>query len=252
MPLDKRESAQSRAARTKPHSRAAASFSVSVAAPAETIAQAAVAVHDPESPRHPEREQIMSLVPETPNEFFTQYVPERFETVKAGVAGKSSAGCLTFRVGELAWSLRVRAGELGVTSGMESDVILQITIPDRDFKAIVVRGAELQESAALSPEQQLLAFKVLTVDAERSALVRGVRGSMAFSINDADGSHKLVVTPGSATPNLENPECRLECLMSDFMDMQTGKVNPMQLAMSGRIRIVGNAQIPMALSGVFV
>jgi putative sterol carrier protein len=39
--------------------------------------------------------------------------------------------------------------------------------------------------------------------------------------------------------------------MSDFMDMQTGKQNPMQLAMAGRIRIIGNAQIPMALSGVF-
>jgi len=40
--------------------------------------------------------------------------------------------------------------------------------------------------------------------------------------------------------------------MGDFMDMQTGKLNPMQLALSGRIRILGNAQIPMALSGVFV
>ncbi|HMJ14953.1 MAG TPA: SCP2 sterol-binding domain-containing protein, partial [Polyangiaceae bacterium] len=62
----------------------------------------------------------------------------------------------------------------------------------------------------------------------------------------------LVLTPGSAAPNLDAPECRIECLMGDFMDMQTGKLNPMQLALSGRIRILGNAQIPMALSGVFV
>ncbi len=39
--------------------------------------------------------------------------------------------------------------------------------------------------------------------------------------------------------------------MNDFIDMQTGKQNPMQLAMGGKMKIVGNAQIPMALSGVF-
>jgi putative sterol carrier protein len=194
----------------------------------------------------------MSVVPETPDEFFLTYVPQRFETVKGSVAGKSSAGCLTFRVGDAAWSLRVKSGELQVSSGMTQDVILQISVPERDFKAIVVRGAELQEREPLNAEQQLLAFKVLTIDAERLALVRGVRGSMAFIVNDGGTPHKLVVTPGNAVPNLAEPECRLECLMSDFMDMQTGKLNPMQLAMSGRIRIIGNAQIPMALSGVFI
>ncbi len=194
----------------------------------------------------------MSLVPETPHEFFTQYVPTRFGLVKEAVAGKTSSGCLAFRVGDQTWSLRVTTGELAVTSGLDADVILQITIPEKDFKAIVVRGAELQENVTLSPEQQLLAFKVLTVDKDRSALVRAVRGSMAFFINDAEGAHKLVITPGDQPPNVDAPECRLECLMSDFMDMQTGKANPMQLAMSGKIRIAGNAQIPMALSGVFV
>jgi putative sterol carrier protein len=194
----------------------------------------------------------MKLIPETPSDFFLKYAPERFELVKAGVAGKSSAGCLTFRVGASAWSLRVQSGELEVAEGAADDVILQVTVPERDFKPVVVRGAELQEREPLSAEQQLLAFKVLTVDAERAALVRSVRGSMAFIITDAGASHKLVITPGGREPNIDQPECRLECLMSDFMDMQTGKLNPMQLAMSGRIRILGNAQIPMALSGVFL
>lgn len=194
----------------------------------------------------------MSSVPETPGDFFVKYVPQRFEAVKASIAGKTSAGCLTFRVGGDAWSLRVKQGELEITSGAAEDVILQITIPPEDFKAIVVRGAELQERETLVPEQQLLAFKALTIDAERIALVRNVRGSMAFLITDTGVAHKLVITPGNAAPNVDQPECRLDCLMSDFMDMQTGKLNPMQLAMSGRIRISGNAQIPMALSGVFI
>lgn len=194
----------------------------------------------------------MRLVPETPDEFFTKYVPERFQTLKSGVAGKTSAGCLAFRVGEAAWSLRVKQGELLIQSGVEDDVIVQVTVPEADFKPVVVRGAELQESEVLGAEKQILAFRVLTSDPDRVALVRNVRGSMAFVINAGAGTHKLVITPGNALPNFDQPECRLECLMSDFMDMQTGKLNPMQLAMSGRIRILGNAQIPMALSGVFV
>ena len=40
--------------------------------------------------------------------------------------------------------------------------------------------------------------------------------------------------------------------MSDFRDMQTGKVQPMQLFMQQKMKMVGNAQIPMALSTVFV
>jgi putative sterol carrier protein len=75
---------------------------------------------------------------------------------------------------------------------------------------------------------------------------------VAFVVTDDGRPHKLVITPGSAAPNVEEPECRIECLMGDFMDMQTGKLNPMQLAMSGRIRILGNAQIAMALSSVFL
>jgi putative sterol carrier protein len=39
--------------------------------------------------------------------------------------------------------------------------------------------------------------------------------------------------------------------MSDFIDMQTGKRNPVELAMAGKVRIIGNAQIPLALSSVF-
>lgn len=194
----------------------------------------------------------MSDVPETPEAFFTRYIPQRFELVKAALAGKTSVGSMTFRVeGAGEWSLRLADGELRVSEGMADDVILQVTIPADDFKPVLVRGAELQEGEPARPDQQILAFRVLTVDAERVKLVKSVQGNVAFVVRDGERSHKIVVTPGTAKPNLEKPDCRLECLMSDFMDMQTGKQNPMQLAMAGKIRITGNAQIPMALSGVF-
>jgi putative sterol carrier protein len=195
----------------------------------------------------------MTDVPETPKQFFTEFLPRRFQSVKAGVAGKTSSGSMLFRVSGVGeWSLKLEDGEVVVTEGMQDDVILQVTVSPDDFKPIFVQSAVLQEGETIRPEQQVMAFKALTIDTERANLVRGIAGSVAFVVDDGGKTHQLVVTPGKGEPKLDAPDCRLECKMSDFIDMQTGKQNPMQLAMSGKIRIVGNAQIPMALSGVFV
>jgi hypothetical protein len=159
---------------------------------------------------------------------------------------------MTFRVldgGE--WSLRLTDGELSISEGMEDDAIIQITVSGQDFQPIFVQSAVQQEGEPIKPEAQVMAFKALTIDSERAKLVRDVVGSVAFVVADGDNFHKLIITPGTAAPKLEDADCRLECTMNDFMDMQSGKQQPLQLAMSGRIRIVGNAQIPMALSGVF-
>jgi putative sterol carrier protein len=194
----------------------------------------------------------MTLVPESPGPFFSDYIPRRFETVKTALKGKTSVGSMVFRVtGAGEWNLRLEDGELRVGCGMPEDVVLQVSVEERDFKPIFVRGAEQQETVPLRADQQILAFKVLTVDAERVKLVQNVRGNVAFVIRDRDETNTIIVTPGAAKPDFEHPDCRLECSMSDFIDMQTGKRNPLELLMAGRIRIIGNAQLPMALSTVF-
>ena len=195
----------------------------------------------------------MTDVPDSPKEFFTQFLPSRFEALKAGLAGKSSSGSMVFRVqGAGEWSMRLKDGEIEVSEGMHDDVIIQVTVSSEDFKPIFVQGAIMQGDAEIKPEQQVLAFKALTVDAGRVKLVQNIAGTVAFVVDAGGATHRLAITPGKAEPKIDAPDCRLECKMSDFMDMQTGKQNPMQLAMGGKIKIVGNAQIPMALSGVFL
>ncbi len=194
----------------------------------------------------------MSDVPETPERFFTEYLPTRFAHVKASLAGKSSCGSMTFRVsGGGEWSLRLENGDLFIEPGTREDVIVQVTIGPEDFVPVFVQGARLQEQEAPRPEAQIMAFRALTIDDERAKLVRGVQGTVAFVVTDGEHKRTLAITPGKGVPNLDAPDCKLECQMSDFLDMQTGKQQPVQLAMSGKIRIVGNAQIPMALSSVF-
>ncbi len=198
----------------------------------------------------------MSEIPETPSAFFTEFLPAQFAalppSVQATIAGKSSQGALICRVpGAGEWSLRLDKGALQVTTGAAQDAVLQLTIDEADFAPLLVEGARAHATQTPSIEKQVLAFKVLLIDAERARLVRSIPGSLTFAIKDADRVRKINLTPGNRVPKIDNAECRIDCIMSDFRDMQTGKQLPMQLFMNGKMKMVGNAQIPMALSTVF-
>jgi len=195
----------------------------------------------------------MTDIPESPEEFFSRYLPSQFAAVAASFAGKSSAGAMVFRVvGAGEWSLRLAAGALEVSPGAAADAVVQLTLSADDFVPLLIESARAQAGKPITPERQVIAFKALTVEADRAKLVRSIPGSMAFAIRDGEVTRRLVITPGNQAPKVEDAECRLECQMSDFQDMQAGKANPMQLVMGGKMKIVGNAQIPMALSTVFV
>ncbi len=192
----------------------------------------------------------MSVVPENPSEFFTQYLPARFGEVSAGLEGKTSVGSMLFRVpGAGEWSFKLVDGKLDIQEGAHDDVLLQVTVSQDDFGPIFVQAAQ-QNSGALKPEQQVMAFKALTIDTQRADMIRKTPGTVAFMVADGAKKHQLSITPGSQQAKLESPDCKLECTMADFIEMQTGKSNPMQLVMGGKLKIVGNAQLPMALSSV--
>jgi hypothetical protein len=194
----------------------------------------------------------MSGVPSSPDAFFSSYIPARFAEL-TGFEQATSAGSVLFAlpgVGE--WAYRLTRGKLLVEQSRAADAIVRITIPEASFAPIVVAGAERLAGQTLSPERQLLAFRALTLDAERAALIRAVAGSVAFAVVDPAGTHRVYVTPGSGTPNLAQPECEITCEAEAFWGLQSGTHNPIELLMSGKLRIAGDAQIPMALSGLFI
>ena len=191
-------------------------------------------------------------VPESPEPFFTQYIPKRFAAL-TGFEGVSSPGSILFAVpGVGAWAYRLSAGRLVHEQGPVSDAVVRITIPEASFVPIVVRGTERLAETELSLERQMLAFRALTLDAERVALIRAVSGSVAFAVIDASSTHRVYVTPGGGEPNLNAPECEVSCEADAFWGLQTGARNPIELLMSGKLRIAGDAQIPIALSSLFV
>jgi len=191
-------------------------------------------------------------VPSSPESYFTQYIPERFSGLP-GFERVSSLGSVLFAMpGVGLWSFQLREGRLLCTLGIESDSVVRITIPQESFEPIVVRGTERLAGLSLSPEKEMLAFRALTLDAERLAQIRSVTGSVSFAVLDGQSSHRVYVTPGSGEPNLARPECEISCEAEAFWGLQTGAQNPIELLMSGKIKISGEAQIAMALSSLFV
>ena len=191
-------------------------------------------------------------IPASPEPFFTDYIPQRFSGMP-GFERVSSRGSVAFVVPEVGhWSFRLRDGKLSCESELATDLVVRITIPDTSFEPIVVRGTERLASLALAPDKQMLAFRALTLDAERVAQIRAVTGSVSFAVLDGQQSHRVYVTPGSAAPNLARPECEISCESEAFWGLQTGTQNPFELLMNGKIKIAGDAQIPMALSSLFV
>ena len=191
-------------------------------------------------------------VPSTPEAFFTRYIPTRFSGLP-GFERVSSEGSAVFAVPEAGvWAFRLRNGQLSAEPGVAEDAVVRITVPQASFEPIVVRGTERMAGLALSPDKQMLAFRALTLDAERVAQIRGVVGSVCFAVRDGVATHRLYITPGRAEPNLVAPECEISCEAEAFWGLQTGTQNPIELLMSGKIKIAGDAQIPMALSSLFV
>ena len=192
-------------------------------------------------------------VPDQPEEFFRSYLPSRFSEVEESFSEITSAGALTFYISEKqVWSYRVVEGKLTISTEMPDDTVLQVSVAEDDFKPIFVRSAEAQADKDLKTTPQLEALKATLVDADRANRMRQIAGQVAIVIQDEEKKHQLFVTPGTKEVNRETPECRIECSMNDFIEMQSGIQNPMQLALAGKIKIVGNAQIPMELSALFV
>jgi putative sterol carrier protein len=194
----------------------------------------------------------MSDVPATPEPFFTHYIPARFSGLQ-GFERVSSEGSAVFAVPEVGvWAFRLRNGQLTCDPGVAGDAVVRITIPLASFEPIVVRGTQRMAGLALAPDKQMLAFKALTLDAERIAQIRSVVGSVCFAVLDGANTYRVYVTPGIAEPNLIEPECEIACDDEAFWGLQTGTQNPIELLMSGKLKISGEAQIPMALSSLFV
>jgi len=192
-------------------------------------------------------------VPKDPEAFFSSYLPATFEPLRAKLGETSSPGAVVFRVGERPpLAVRIVKGALECVEAVPEDAIVQISVSLDDFEPILVQGAELLLADHADVERQLAVLRALTLDEERVQLIRAVKGSVAFVLEENGTERRVTLTPGSQRANVAVAECTVRAQLSDFLAMQRGAVNPFELLMNGKIQLSGDAQIAMALSSLLV
>jgi hypothetical protein len=192
----------------------------------------------------------MTQAPSAPEPFFTEYVPSRVAELSA-LAGRNSAGSVAFDViGAGTWWLRLKQGTLEVSTSELPDHLLTVALRVDDFTQVIVAGVD-RLGQSLPPERQMMAARLLTLDDERAKLVSSVPGSLGLALSDGPLVRRLLVAPRAVKPSLDQPTCEIACSIEDFWAMQSGAVNPFELLMNGRIKLDGDAQVAVALSGIF-
>ena len=195
----------------------------------------------------------MTRVPTTPDEFFGSYLAESFAPLRARLGNLSSPGAVVFRIGERPpLAVRISNGALQCSPEAPGDTIVQISLAEADFAPVLVRGAEQLAQHSGDPDRQLAVLRALTLESDRIELIRKVKGSVAFVLVAPQGEHRITLTPGSQSVNLTAAECTVRCSLADFLAMQGGAANPVELMMNGKLQISGDAQIPMALSSLLM
>ncbi|MEN9579398.1 MAG: sterol transfer family [Pseudomonadota bacterium] len=185
--------------------------------------------------------------------FFEEWLPRRFAELKAADAQMATTECsLVVQVGGSAWTLTLGGGELSVTgwvaaeldrAGLPSSATFRLHATQASFD-LLVAGA-LEHGAGTNP-----AIKVLRVDAETARLAGAVPACLRLRVVDGDLEHELIFGPGNQPKT--HVGCSVECELADLKAVQRGECDPMELFMSGRLRLEGDLQVAFALGGILL
>lgn len=193
----------------------------------------------------------MPAVPNSPGEFFQDYLPAEIGKLAGNLPRASSPGAVVFHVGgQPPFALELRDGALVVERRVPDTTLLQIAITEADFGPVVLQGAE--RLAGESTEAHRLALlRALTLDPEQAGLLRPAAGRVAFLLQDGAEERRVVLQPGATPLDPSAAECTVRASLENFLALQSGAANPFDLMMQGSIQISGDAALVMALSGLF-
>jgi SCP-2 sterol transfer family protein len=211
------------------------------------------------------------IVPETPERFFTEFLPAFIESSRSAPGAStsdagwrarravSSAGVGVRVVGVGEWTLRVSEQALVVSPGVAADVALQLSLRGEDFTTLVVEPMQraLAAAQASSASESALAARSFWArlgrfDEETVQLLRQQEGRILVRVDDAGRSRNVALTPGLQQWSLDAAECQIDCDLSSLRELQDKQKNPLDLFYEGQIRISGDAQIALALAGLFL
>lgn len=214
------------------------------------------------------------IVPERPEAFVNEFLPRSFEELRQAQAAARAPGqrgrvtaplAVGLRVvGAGEWTLRLASAssgepELGIERGITEDVALSVSLAERDFVPLVVeplrRAADRARALAaadVSAATASLWSRLGRWDRETVTLLRQQTGRILVRVSDAGTVRAVALTPGLVPFSLEQAECMIDCNLSDLLELSAKRQSPLDLFYSGQLRISGDAQIALALAGLFI
>jgi hypothetical protein len=214
------------------------------------------------------------IVPELPEPFLVEFLPAvvsqlgaaapaeagmgagRPSVRRRGVPSSAGIGVRVVDVGE--WTLRTAERVLRASAGIADDVALQISLPAQDFTPLIVeptrRALAAHDGSGAGSEllARTLWARFGRFDEEAAELLRQQQGRILVRIEDAGTLRRVALTPGLLAYSLETAECTVDCSLAALLELQEKRKNPLDLFYEGRIRIAGDAQIALALAGLFL
>ncbi len=221
------------------------------------------------------------IVPEHPGELLVEFLPRYFaelvptldraerparESRDASLpSGKGLSPApvgVAVRVVEVGvWTLSVVAAQLVVEVGVAPDVALQVSMHGRDFGKLVVAPLRAAVQVGSGEQGSLLTrarapsglwARLGRWDQETVELLRRQTGRILVRVEDAGTSLRVALTPGVQPYSLDEAECYIDCRRVDLEELQAKRASPLDLFYSGQIRITGDAQIALAMAGLFL
>lgn len=200
------------------------------------------------------------IVPDRPEELLVDFLPPYFAGLADAPGSQGSprvggrapvpVGVAVRVVGAGEWTLRILAGKLEVSAGVAPDVALQLSMHERDFAPLVVSPLRRAEAPRGVPNG--LWARLGRWDEETVDLVRRQEGSILVRVEDSGTSRNVAITPGLVRHSLSEAPCIIDCRLADLEELQARRANPLDLFYAGQIRITGDAQIALAMAGLFL
>ena len=198
----------------------------------------------------------------SPQSFFEVWLPARFAELMAAAAPRKlqlNERCsVQVRVGAGTWLLTIAGEQLNVTPSTEAatDAVSQdpptfrLRIDERLFERIVLAEAAKVTAVPTTLPPSFPALKLLTLDDEAIALIGEIPGSLELVVVDDGVSRAVTFGPGNRAPH--PAACILKCALEDLEAIRRGEAQPMEMFFTGRIQLEGDAQVAMALAGLFL
>ncbi len=148
------------------------------------------------------------------------------------------------------WSHQLQAGRVVVTPGVVGPVATQTTMSAAHFRELLfgaVRERHVQVLRKLGLPIAIPDASRLPVDPARVVALAALKGTLAIDLHDRelDDTYRIAITFGGGPTAPDRPDTTLEVDLDDAATLVAARTPPFKLLASGKLRIRGDADLPM-------